>query len=338
LPVEDTFPNWQAPGYERRELLLGDSELAAQSTIVFADMNLAGQQSPSAVADSFARAAKDSLLAGQFDLELKALSADDILRSIRNFPSGHERLSPDTTLVLLDAGAMLAYAPYVDTILLSSDPFEQIDALLQSLDLDADLARVRLYDALLAAKKVITLDFATFSGTAALLRTDMDKRMTPSTALRGTGDSILIVGNGDADELRDIQSLLTAAFPEHSFVAFDPSSVFDRDWKLVIHLGIAQSGFPGARLGDAWAGGVAIVQLINPDHLPAQQRRHNERLSDVLVEHGKTGLLCSTIDELKSRLGDLLVDILPAHVLARGTRRRANPAGEWDVLLKAVLQ
>jgi hypothetical protein len=316
----------------------GDSELTAQSTIVFADLSLAGQPSPSAVAESFARAAKDSLAAGQFDLALRSLSADDILRSIQDFPLGHERLSLDTTLVLLDAGAMLAYAPYRGTLLLTSDPLEQIDALHQSLGVDADLVRVRLYDALLAAKKVISLGFATPSGITPFLRTDMDRRMTPSTTLRGEGDAILVVGNGEVDELGDVQSLLAMAFPEQKFVAFDPSTVFDQTWKLVVHLGFARSSTPGARLGDAWVGGVGVVQLINPDTLQAQRRRHSERLSEVLVEHGKTGLLCSTTEELKSRLGDLLVDILPVQVLARGTRRRANLAGEWDVLLKAVLQ
>jgi hypothetical protein len=83
---------------------------------------------------------------------------------------------------------------------------------------------------------------------------------------------------------------------------------------------------------------VPVVQLVNPANLRARRRRQGAQLSDIVVEHGKSGLLCLAVDELRSLLADLFVDILPARAVARGARQRVDSASEWDILLKAILQ
>jgi len=312
--------------------------LPPQNTIVYADLDSSGPHAPSAIAESIARASEDSLIAGQFDFALKPLQAEEIRRAFREFPSGHERLSLDGNLVLLDAGAMLAYAPYRSTILLSADPFEKVGQIQQSLRIEADLVRVRLHDALLTARKVIALGHSASLALAPLLPRPAERRSLPSTALAASGSAILVVRNDDDHAADDTLHMLSDTFGGQEFSLFDASTVFERNWKLVVQLGIAQSSLPGARLSDAWAGGVPVVQLVNPVSLRARRRRQAGPITDIVVEHGKSGLLCTAVDELRSLLADLLSDVLPARAVARGARNRVDPAGEWDILLKAIAQ
>lgn len=309
-----------------------------QSTIVYADLDSAGPEAPSAFAESISRAAKNSLISGQFDVVLKSLRAEEVQRSIRDLPAGHERLSLDSSLVLLDAGAVLAYAPYRSTILLSNDPFLCVDQLERSLALDANVVRVRLHDALLTAQRVVTLSHAASLALAPLLPNATERRAIPSTALRASGSAILVVKNDDDHLADDALEMISETYRDQEFIMFDPATVFARGWKLVLQLGFPNSSLPGARLNDAWAGGVPVVQLVNPANLRARRRRQGAQLSDIVVEHGKSGLLCLAVDELRSLLADLFVDILPARAVARGARQRVDSASEWDILLKAILQ
>jgi hypothetical protein len=305
---------------------------------VYADLDFAGPQAPSAIAGSISRAARDSLISGQFDVALKALQPQDVQRSIQEFQSGHERLSLDSNLILLGAGAMLAYAPYRSTILLSSDPFVGMDQVERSLGVDAATARVRLHDALLTARKVITLNQSAFFALAPLLPTATERRSLPSTALRASGSAVLVVRNDDGHLTEDALDMIAETYRDQEFAMFDPATVFERGWKMVLQLGFPQSSLPGARLGDAWAGGVPVIQLVNPANLRTHRRQQFSQFSDIVVEHGKTGLLCLAVEELKSLLADLFVDLLPARAVARGARQRVDPVGEWDDLLRAILQ
>jgi hypothetical protein len=315
--------------------------LAAQSTIVYADLADGSQQSPSAIASAIARAAEESQAAGQFDVALLPLSADDVRRAIDGYPSGHERLSLDRSLVLLDAGAMLAYAPYRARVVLTHDPFDLDRKVCDELQMDIDVLRVRMQDALLSAYDVVVLGKEAYDGVFALLSKEPEMMMMPSSPLHASeaqNAPILVVNNGDESSAHQAVSLLEETFPAEQFVPFDPLDVFERSYKFVLHLGIAHSSIPGARLNDAWAGNTPVIQLVDSIALSAQRRRRAARFASEIAEHGRTGLLVSSVDELTSVLGDVLVDSMPARAVARGAFRRTDPAAEWDTLLKAVLQ
>jgi hypothetical protein len=128
------------------------------------------------------------------------------------------------------------------------------------------------------------------------------------------------------------------AFPGERFVLFDAASVYQNPWKAVVHLGIARSTEPGARLSDAWAGSVPVLQFVDPIALAAQRRRHGNELFSFVVDHGKSGLMSPAFDDLIAALGDLLADPMPTRAVARAARRRVDPAAEWDSLLQEILQ
>ena len=321
-----------------RSRTAGELSLAAQGTIVFADLGRAGPLTPAAIAGSILQAAEQSLLSGQFDISLRALSPEDIHRALFDFPSGQERLSLDRTLIVLDAGAMLAYAPYRSSILLSRDPFADADQIGEALGLDANQVRIRLHDALLTADNIIALNKSAFSSLTPLVSKPIDHRAIPSAPLRPDGKAILVVSQQNMRPSEDISITLANGFPDHEFVLYDEATVFERSWKLMLQIGIAELGLPGARLGDAWAGGLPVVQVVNQSWLRAERRRRQGQYLDLVVEHGKTGLLCTTAGELKTLLGDLLQDILPARVVARGAKLQSEPTSEWDALLKALFQ
>lgn len=315
--------------------------MAAQSTIVFADLCASAPQRPSAVAGSIASAARDGLLAGQYDVELRSLSVDEVRSAIAEYPSGHDRLAQDRNLILLDAGAMLAYAPYRARILLSNDPFEHADKIAEALALDSDALRVRLHDALLCAHSVISLGQPTFDAVAPLLSREPKVQRIPATALisnTGASAPVLVVNHEDDNQLQHALAQLIDAFPAERFVPFQSSSAFDNGWKAVLHLGIAYTSLPGARLGDAWLGEVPAIQLVNPSTLSAQRKRRAGQLSGRVVEHGKTGLLVPNLDELVTSVGELLLDPLPLRAVARAAKRRIDAPAEWDALLKGILQ
>jgi len=313
--------------------------LAAQSTIVFADMGADTPQAPSAVAASIARQAHESLAAGQYDVALKPMSADDVREAIRAMPVGHGRLSLDRDLVLIDAGALLALAPYSARVVLTRDPFVGAEVLAATLGLDVDSVRVRIHDALLSASKVVCLGSAAFDAVTPLVSRKPEERMFPPTALTvaATGGAILIVNNEDERAGQDLAASLSDAFPSMDFRAFDPASVFEMPWRAVIQNGIARSSLPGARLSDAWAGAVPVLQLANRASLMAHNRRQGS-LTDLVVEHGRSGLLFSSTDELFASLRDVLLDPLPGRSVARAARRRVDPPAQWDALLKVILQ
>ncbi len=161
--------------------------MGAECTIVYADLGLSVPQSPSVVAQTIAQHARDSLAASQFQVLSKPLSAIEVRDAIRAMPTGHDRLSLDSDLILLDAGAVLAYAPYRARILLTSDPFASAEALAQLLQLDADAIRIRLHDALLSAEKVVTIAGSAFDAIAPLISRKPEDRTFPPIALSGGG-------------------------------------------------------------------------------------------------------------------------------------------------------
>jgi hypothetical protein len=315
--------------------------LAAECTIVYADLGLSVPQSPSVVAQTIAQHARDSLAASQFQVFSKPLSGADVRDAVGAMPSGHDRLSLDSDLVLLDAGAMLAYAPYRARVLLTSDPFASAEALGQLLELDPNAIRIRLHDALLSAEKIVTIAGSAFDAITPLISRKPEDRTFPPIALlaAATEDAaILVVNNDEESELQDLLPVLHEAFPSQEFRPFDPATAFDARWRAVLHLGIARSSLSGARLNDAWAGNVPVVQLVGHASLIAQHRRNPGSLLELVVEHGRSGLLFSSVDELVTALKDLLIDPLPLRSVARGARRRVDPAAQWNSLLKALLQ
>lgn len=312
--------------------------MPSQCTIVYADLSLDRAQPSSAVAKSVAQQAKESLAAGQYDVALKALSAQEVRDAVRTLPTGHDRLSLDRNLILLDTAALLAFAPYRARAVLTADPFQDGEALAEILDLDADFLRVRLHDALLTAEKVICIGSPAFDALAPLVARKLEERMFPPVALEGGSDAILIVNNEDELALNDVMGYCDETFTVQDFRNFDPATVFETPWKAVVQIGIASSSVPGARLSDAWAGGVPVLQIVNRASLTAHQRRRGGSLVDMVVEHGKSGLLFNSSEDLVGGLRDLILDPLPARSVARGARRKVDPAAKWDLLLQAILQ
>ena len=315
--------------------------MAAQSTIVHADLCASVPRLPSAVASRIANAAKDSPTAGQYGIDLQQLSAEEVRQLIKQYPSGHERLALDRNLILLDAGAMLAYAPYRSRILLTDDPFDHIEELSEALGMDADDLRIRLYDALLSADSVVALGESAFDAVAPLLAQEPKVTTFPALALKadlGSRAPILIINHEDERMLEGTIALLAGAFPEERFVPFESSTVFAQGWKAMLQLGIAYSNLPGTRLSNAWVGGVPVIQMVNPKALEALHRRRSGQTFGLVVEHGKTGLLAPSIEELIATVDEFLLDPLPARAVARGAKMRVNLAAEWETVLKSILQ
>jgi hypothetical protein len=313
--------------------------MLALSTIVYADIDPTVSPQPSAVANSIKTAAKDSLSAGQFQIVQRQLSLNDVRQAVQALPVGHDHLAPDDNLILLDAGAMIAYAPYRGRVILTTDPFSHTEAYAETLGVDVDVLRVRLHDALLSAEKVVALDTRTFDAILPLLPFTPEKKNFPATPLRSShasGAGILVVGNDDPDSMKQVMAVFEREFPAEKFVAYDAGSVFERSWKMVLHLGLIRELGLGARLADAWSGGVPVLQCVDPARLDAYRRRQHQAVH-TFVEHGKTGLLFPTMEELIRALRELISDSLPARSVARGARHRVDPAAEWDALFAEIL-
>lgn len=306
--------------------------------IAFADADGA-EPSSSEIAHAISRAARASLDAGKFDVALRPLSAEDVKQAAEEFPVGHDRLARDGNLVLLDAGALIAFAPYRARVVLASDPFDQ--DLRKAFGLDADSARMRLHDALIGAESIVALGRPVFDAVAPLLPRRPDHKEFPPVALREHSAAeapILVVNNEEPSGAQELTALLTSAFPAQRFLSAGPRMAFEHGWKAVLQIGAAISSRIGERLCDAWAGGVPLLQLVDPASLGAHRRRQAARRSEIILDHGKSGLLFESLDEFTTGLGDFLIDPLPARAVARAARRRVDSAADWDTLLKAVLQ
>lgn len=317
------------------------ADLAVECTVVYAELGLAVPQSPSMLAQTLVQQSREGATAGQIQISTRPLSAADVNDAMRAMPSGHDRLSMDSVLVLLDAAAMIAYAPYRSRVLLTGDPFASIDGLAETLQTDANTLRIRVHDALLSAEKIVTIAGSAFEAVTPVISQRPEHRVFPPIALQvASADPapIFVVNNESESVLDELMTTLHEAFPEQEFEVFDPTTAFDRAWKAVLHVGIARSSISGARLNDAWAGGVPILQLVDQASLIAQHRRNPSSLVELVVEHGRTGLMFNSIDELVYALGDLLLDPLPLRHVAKAARRRVDPAAQWNSLLKALLQ
>jgi len=316
--------------------------LASRSILVHAELGADPAFPPAAVARTIASHASDSLEAGKFGVDTRALSNDDIGHAIRAMPWGHERLCLDETLILVDAGALLAHAPYRARVILTGDPFASAEMLSSALGLELDAVRTRLHDGLVGAERVVVLSGTAFQAVAPLTNRLPERLSFPPFALKTTSsgsDPVLVVDNdlkGDAAEA--LLSTLREAVPGDAFEAFDPASALAKPWKAVVQVGIAAASLPGARLRDAWAGSVPVLQLLNRQVLEGYVRRQTGSLAEMVVEHGKNGLQFFSLDDLAAALRDFAVDSLPLRSVARAARRKIDPAALWDELLKAVLQ
>ena len=312
--------------------------MRAPGTLIYGGLDPARSIAPSVLSDSIAAAARISLSAGQFQIRSRQLTTEEVRRSVLELQTGHVRLAPDDNLVLLDAGAMLAYAPYRARIVLAADPLACVEEYAQSLDADADVLRIRLHDCLLSAVKIVTLSNHVHDAVLPFLPNWPERKTYPSVPLRFSQASdagILVVDNDAPDQAKTAIATLEQEFPSETFAAYDAEHVFARPWKMVLHLGLVRDLGLGARLSDAWAGGVPVLQCVDSVRLEAY-RRHQHQSTTAFVEHGKTGLRFRTMNELSHGLGELLSDSLPARAVARAVRHRIDPAAEWDALLTEI--
>lgn len=310
------------------------------SSLIYADIDPDASIQPSVFAGAIAAAARNSLSAGRVQIVQRPLSGTEVRQSLQDLQTGHERLAPDDNLILVDAGAMLAYAPYRGRILLTCDPFARAEACARVLECDADALRVRLHDSVLSAEKIITFGNQTFDAVLPVLPDWPEKRTYPAAPLRFSQTSatarILVVGNEGPEATRQAIDLLATEFPSEKFAAFERESVFVQPWKMVVHLGLVRNIGLGARLSDAWAGGVPVLQYVDQRRLGTHRRRQ-DHAGVAFVEHGKTGLMFPTMQELVRSLRELLADSLPARAVARSARNHVDPASEWDAVLTELV-
>ncbi|MBV8977466.1 MAG: hypothetical protein JO261_07210 [Alphaproteobacteria bacterium] len=314
--------------------------MASRSIIVHAESDAASAFPPAAVARTVAMHAAQSLEAGKFSVETRALSADDIGGLVRGMPWGHERRAPDANLILVDAAALLAYAPYRARVVLTGDPFAGADSLARELQAEPGCVRTRLHEGLISAERVIALSSEAFDAVAALTKRPPERRTLPPIALKPStteNDPILVVDNEELGAA-ELFETLQAQVAEQSLKPFESADVLSTSWKAVVQLGIATSSKPGARLCDAWAGGVPVLQLLDRRIVEGRNRRQPGALADMVVQHGRNGLQMFSQEDLVSALRDLSVDPLPLRSVARGARRSIDAAALWDALLREVLQ
>lgn len=315
--------------------------MAYHGTIIHSGLDSARAHFPAAVVTAMASHAAASLNAGKFSIATVALSVGDMDTAVRSMPWGHERLSLNENLILLDAGALIAYAPYRARVVLTGDPFAEAESLAAALELDPGALRTRLHDGLIGAERVIAFSAPAFEAVAPFLKRPPERLTLPPFALKspvnGSGP-VLVVGNEKPEAAAEMLSTLRAALPDQSFEAFDPGSVLETRWKAVVHLGVASSDLPGARLSDAWAGGVPILQLLDRHLVDGLVRRQARSPDETVVQHGKNGLQLFSLDELTAALRDFTLDPLPLRSVAHGARRSIDPPAHWDYLLKTVLE
>jgi len=267
--------------------------------------------------------------------ELEEVAVEGLRSLIHRFPLGHARTrGDDSNLIAVDA-ALVVYAPYQARLLLSSDPFLQCDDVAERIEMPPELLRTRLHYALLNAERIVILGHRNFVSVASTVPTPPRLCDIPPSALPVANHkegSILVV-HTDEEMWSVVRPRLADSFPQEEFTEFDEHDVFEGRWKIALHIGAATRTEPGARLVDAWAGGVPVVQFLQP----GQEQAQTDSYSPTSVSPPKTGLQAHSISELLLLLEDLIGDEFMTRALAQSASRQDIGRGKWQDVLDELL-
>jgi hypothetical protein len=295
-----------------------------------------GSRLPALACDCLVRAICDGPGAGSHAVSVKTLTTEDITAAVARNRLEHARIGFGMRLVPMDAGAIASCASYRCLLLLTHDPFAEVPHLATRLGVDEGDIIVRVHHALMQASHVITLGHSARSAVAPFVPKVRHHTTLPPIPLTPdpAGTSVLVVLHQAhrhfvAPALLELQR----EYPDFEFVGFDEADAFGRAWRAVVHIGPAASALPGARLVDAWAGGVPVLQLVDTAH-----RWWSAEGEQEIVDHGRTGLLSFTLPDLIVSFDEFLSDAVVARVIASAAQTRPDITGQWSSVAGEVLQ
>jgi hypothetical protein len=316
--------------------------MAIQNILIHCEPGMshsAVMQLPSIACESLMAAASSGSSANQYAISVKRLSSDDVISAIKTHRREHERAAWGSNLVLMDAGALTSYAAYRCCLFLTHDPFTDAADLAARCGLNQDEIRTRIHHALAMASRIFALGDDANAAVAPLIAKPLNNRTLPSMPLRAddTGSAVLVVIHESQESVwARLCKPLKRKYPLYEFVMFSDVCPFERSWRAVIYIGSAVSSRPGARLRDAWAGAVPVLQLSDPGHV--RDRARSGTSEPQVVEHGKSGILCPGPQDLVSSFGELIADPVVSRMIARSAQRQIDSTGEWIRLAGDVLQ
>jgi len=248
-------------------------------------------------------------------------------------PLGHMRSRGECfNPIVLDA-ASIAYAPYSSRLLLTTDPFLLCDAVEKRVSVPASKLLVRVHHALLNAERVIVLGGKNVLPIASMMTVPPTVLDSPPSPLSyGTMDEggVLVVPSDEAI-WENVRDELFQRFPLVRFCRFDHCNVFQKKWRIVLHIGAASLSEPGARLADAWAGNVPVIQLVTDTQGAGREER------DVYVSPDVSGLLALSFPELLLHLENLINNELMTSTLVQSAGQKGGGELYWKSLLEKIV-
>jgi hypothetical protein len=268
-------------------------------------------------------------------LSVQPLNDADARTAVDRFPLGNDREAAN--LILMDAAAMCAYAPYRATIVATENPFCRAGELASALRLDTDDVRVRIHHALCNASKVVSLG----RNVAASLQPFLPHKQRvldfpPVPLVWGSADKqILTVIHPGSEELGTmVLAALSSALADWDFVR-DLTDIFEMPWNAAVHIGPATSLEPGCRLRDCWAGNVPVFQIAGRE---GRRIRRPDRLLPLFVTEGTTGRLCEPVEALLSALRNFAADPDPVRETRLAVQNEADWPTAWASIASEILQ
>lgn len=269
---------------------------------------------------------------------LEPLTGEEAKSKLDEMPDGNIRTTGDVNLVLMGAIAAAVFAPFNARIVLGSDPFEEIKRAAPLFGRSEKYLTIRLHDALLRANQTITLDQNTFTSIAAVLprRPVLSLPPAPLSVSKDPAGPVLVIGNAGVRHLDRIKAALARAFPKLAFEQYDRETVFHRSWSVVIQLGLCTATEPGARLRDAWAGNVPVIQFVDQQMQRGAAKQQHWPLEQ-MVQPGATGMLSRSLGELLHAVGNLASDTMVRRALAKAAAARFSGRAVWNNVVEAVV-
>ena len=277
--------------------------------------------------------------ANRLSLSAKELELAEAHAALTAWDRDIEREAWGANYILADAVAMAAFASYRSTVLVMDDPFAGAAGWAQVLQVEPDVLRVRLQRSVMNAERVVAVGRAAERTVAPLSIRPVRYSSLPPMPLKASNAQthvLMIVHTGYEELARGARHTLAAIHPETKFAIRDDRDAFERSWYAVIHIGPATSEEPGTRLQDAWAGGTPVLQLANPEDARFVRTEGTDQV--LLVDPGRTGFLCPTIDALVTAFGDLMDDAVAARALARAAQRQVDAGRAWQSAAAEILQ